>query len=152
MWLWTSGCVETTHPTTHADPIYVVDGIVHYAVANMPGAVARTSTFALNNGPCAGADDRQPGLGRLHRGGPWLCVRVNVANGRITYEAVARRTARLPARLIRARARRAELLSVLRLEHLDAVPKITDKTMRLLSQLLEVSLVQTLQEPQRDGQ
>jgi alanine dehydrogenase len=43
------GCAETSHATTHADPTYVVDGVVHYAVANMPGAVARTSTFALNN-------------------------------------------------------------------------------------------------------
>ncbi len=42
------GCVETSHPTTHSDPTYVVDGVVHYCVANMPGAVARTSTFALN--------------------------------------------------------------------------------------------------------
>jgi alanine dehydrogenase len=43
------GCFETSHPTTHAEPTFVVDGIVHYCVANMPGAVARTSTFALNN-------------------------------------------------------------------------------------------------------
>lgn len=43
------GCFETSHATTHADPTYVVDGIVHYCVANMPGAVARTSTYALNN-------------------------------------------------------------------------------------------------------
>ena len=43
------GCVETCHPTTHDDPIYVVDGVIHYCVANMPGAVARTSTFALTN-------------------------------------------------------------------------------------------------------
>jgi alanine dehydrogenase len=43
------GCVETAHATTHADPIYTVDGVIHYCVANMPGAVARTSTFALNN-------------------------------------------------------------------------------------------------------
>jgi alanine dehydrogenase len=43
------GCVETARPTTHSDPIFVVDGVVHYCVANMPGAVARTSTFALNN-------------------------------------------------------------------------------------------------------
>ncbi len=43
------GCFETSHATTHADPTYVVDGIIHYCVANMPGAVARTSTFALNN-------------------------------------------------------------------------------------------------------
>jgi alanine dehydrogenase len=43
------GCFETSRPTTHSDPTYVVDGVVHYCVANMPGAVARTSTFALNN-------------------------------------------------------------------------------------------------------
>ncbi len=43
------GCVETTHPTTHSDPTFVVDGVIHYCVANMPGAVPRTSTFALNN-------------------------------------------------------------------------------------------------------
>ncbi|MEZ5764867.1 MAG: alanine dehydrogenase [Xanthobacteraceae bacterium] len=43
------GCCETSHPTTHSDPTYVVDGVVHYCVTNMPGAVARTSTFALNN-------------------------------------------------------------------------------------------------------
>jgi len=43
------GCAETSHPTTHTDPIYIVDGVAHYCVANMPGAVARTSTFALNN-------------------------------------------------------------------------------------------------------
>lgn len=43
------GCCETSHATTHSDPTYVVDGVIHYCVANMPGAVARTSTFALNN-------------------------------------------------------------------------------------------------------
>jgi alanine dehydrogenase len=43
------GCFETSHPTTHANPTYVIDGVVHYCVANMPGAVARTSTYALNN-------------------------------------------------------------------------------------------------------
>ncbi|MBI1273488.1 MAG: alanine dehydrogenase [Alphaproteobacteria bacterium] len=43
------GCVETARPTTHADPVYTVDGVIHYCVANMPGGVARTSTFALNN-------------------------------------------------------------------------------------------------------
>jgi len=43
------GCLETTHPTTHSDPVYEVDGVIHYCVANMPGAVPRTSTFALNN-------------------------------------------------------------------------------------------------------
>jgi alanine dehydrogenase len=43
------GCAETSRPTTHSDPIYLVDDVVHYCVTNMPGAVARTSTFALNN-------------------------------------------------------------------------------------------------------
>ncbi len=43
------GCVETTHPTTHAEPTFLVDDVVHYGVANMPGAVPRTSTFALVN-------------------------------------------------------------------------------------------------------
>jgi alanine dehydrogenase len=43
------GCCETTHPTTHSEPTYVVDGVVHYCVANMPGAYARTATFALTN-------------------------------------------------------------------------------------------------------
>ena len=43
------GCAETSHATTHADPVYIVDNVVHYCVANMPGAVARTSTMALNN-------------------------------------------------------------------------------------------------------
>ena len=43
------GCFETSHATTHDDPVYVVDGVIHYCVANMPGAVARTSAFALNN-------------------------------------------------------------------------------------------------------
>jgi alanine dehydrogenase len=43
------GCAETSRPTTHSNPTFVVDGVVHYCVANMPGAVARTSTFALNN-------------------------------------------------------------------------------------------------------
>jgi alanine dehydrogenase len=43
------GCVETSRPTTHSDPVFEVDGVIHYCVANMPGAVPRTSTFALNN-------------------------------------------------------------------------------------------------------
>jgi len=43
------GCTETSRPTTHSDPVYEVDGIIHYCVANMPGAVPRTSTFALTN-------------------------------------------------------------------------------------------------------
>ena len=47
------GCIETTHPTTHSDPTYYVEGVLHYCVANMPGAVPRTSTFALTNATLA---------------------------------------------------------------------------------------------------
>ena len=57
------GCFETSHPTTHDEPTFVVDGIVHYCVANMPGAVARTSTYALNNVTLPHAlRDRRPGV------------------------------------------------------------------------------------------
>jgi len=84
------GCVEGARPTTHTDPVFVVDGIVHYCVANMPGAVARTSTFALNNATLpyvlalankgwkkALADDAQFRTG------------LNVADGKITHASVA---------------------------------------------------------------
>jgi alanine dehydrogenase len=84
------GCFETSRPTTHSDPIYEVDGIVHYCVANMPGAVPVTSTFALTNVTLpyveaiadhgfreAVARDRALGRG------------VNVVEGKLTYEAVA---------------------------------------------------------------
>ena len=85
------GCFETSHATTHADPTYVVDGVVHYCVANMPGAVARTSTFALNNATIghalALADKgwRQAMRDNLH-----LREGLNVANGQVTCEPVAR--------------------------------------------------------------
>ena len=46
------GCFETSRPTTHAQPTFIIDGVVHYRVTNMPGAVSRTSTFALNNATC----------------------------------------------------------------------------------------------------
>ena len=84
------GCFETSHATTHADPIYVLDGVVHYCVANMPGAVPRTSTYALNNATLphllaiadkgwkkALADDEN-----LKNG-------LNVCQGKVTYKAVA---------------------------------------------------------------
>ena len=67
------GCFETSHATTHADPTFVVDGVVHYCVANMPGAVARTSTFALNNATIGHAlAHRRQGLetGRARRPAP----------------------------------------------------------------------------------
>src|ERR671918_91733 len=85
------GCAETSRPTTHADPTYVVDGVVHYCVANMPGAVANTSTFALNNVTlpyvCAIADE---GYRQACLADPHLMAGLNVHRGRITHPAVAR--------------------------------------------------------------
>jgi alanine dehydrogenase len=84
------GCFETSHATTHADPTYIVDGIVHYAVANMPGAVARTSTYALNNVTLPHAL-RIADLGwkAALRADPYLAEGLNVWNGHITCEPVA---------------------------------------------------------------
>ena len=85
------GCFETSHPTTHAEPTYVVDGVVHYCVANMPGAVARTSTFALNNatiGHAVALADK--GWKQALRDDAHLRMGLNVAEGKVTYEAVAR--------------------------------------------------------------
>jgi alanine dehydrogenase len=84
------GCFETSRATTHADPVYVIDGIVHYCVANMPGAVARTSTFALNNATL-------PFVLRLADHGataamaadPHLAEGLNVSGGEIRHAAVA---------------------------------------------------------------
>ncbi|RME29082.1 MAG: alanine dehydrogenase [Deltaproteobacteria bacterium] len=84
------GCVETTHATTHADPTYIVDGIVHYGVANMPGAVARTSTFALNNATLRyGLELADKGWERAIAENEALRKGLNVCKGRITYKAVA---------------------------------------------------------------
>jgi len=85
------GCFETSHATTHADPTYVVDGIVHYCVANMPGAVPRTSAFALNNAtlPFALAI-ADKGARQAMLDNPHLLAGLNVCNGKVTYEDVAR--------------------------------------------------------------
>jgi alanine dehydrogenase len=85
------GCFESSRPTTHADPTYVVDGVVHYCVTNMPGAVPRTSTFALTNATLpyvrALADfGWRKSLGR----DPGFAAGLNVHEGAITHEAVAR--------------------------------------------------------------
>jgi alanine dehydrogenase len=85
------GCFETSRPTTHADPTYVVDGVIHYCVANMPGAVARTSTFALNNATIAhGLALADMGWQAAMRANPHLKAGLNVAAGKVTFEAVAR--------------------------------------------------------------
>ncbi len=84
------GCFETSHATTHADPTYVIDGIVHYCFANMPGAVARTSTYALNNVTLPHAL-RIADLGwqGALKANPHLANGLNVHGGKVTYEAVA---------------------------------------------------------------
>ena len=84
------GCFETSHATTHAEPTYVVDGVVHYCVANMPGAVARTSTFALNNatiGHALALADK--GWKQAMQDDVHLRHGLNVAEGKVTYAAVA---------------------------------------------------------------
>jgi alanine dehydrogenase len=84
------GCFETSRPTTHADPVYVVDGITHYCVANMPGAVPHTATYALNNAtlPYVLAVADQGWRSALERD-PHLRNGLNVCAGRITNAAVA---------------------------------------------------------------
>ncbi len=85
------GCFETSHPTTHADPTFVVDGVVHYCVANMPGAVARTSTFALNNATIGHAVAlATKGWRQAMRDDPHLKSGLNVCEGKVTYAAVAK--------------------------------------------------------------
>ena len=85
------GCFETSHATTHADPTYVVDDIVHYCVANMPGAVPRTSTFALTNATLPFVKSlANLGWVEALRKDPHLANGLNVTSGRVTYEAVAR--------------------------------------------------------------
>ncbi|MGE0711589.1 MAG: alanine dehydrogenase [Planctomycetota bacterium] len=85
------GCVETTRPTTHEDPTYVVDGVVHYCVANMPGAVGRTSTFALTNAtlPYALRIANAGGAVPVARKDPNVAKGVNVIDGKVTCQPVA---------------------------------------------------------------
>lgn len=84
------GCFETTKPTTHSEPVYVVDGVVHYCVANMPGIVPRTSTLALTNATLPYmvrlASD---GVDRAIRADPGLAKGVNVKDGLVTCQGVA---------------------------------------------------------------
>lgn len=84
------GCFETSHPTTHQDPVYEIDGIVHYAVANIPGAVARTSTFALTNATIPYA------LKLADKGWKQACKEnhdllegLNIVDGKVVYKGVA---------------------------------------------------------------
>ncbi|CAG9185610.1 alanine dehydrogenase [Cupriavidus pinatubonensis] len=84
------GCFETSRPTSHSDPTYVVDGVLHYCVTNMPAAVARTSTFALNNatiGYAMALADK--GWSRALKEDPCLRAGLNICQGNVTYAAVA---------------------------------------------------------------
>jgi alanine dehydrogenase len=84
------GCFETSKATTHGDPIYVVDGVVHYCVANMPGAVPRTSTMALTNATLPYAVEiANKGWKAAMKGNNEIKLGANVINGKITYKAVA---------------------------------------------------------------
>jgi alanine dehydrogenase len=84
------GCFETTHPTTHTAPTYEVDGIIHYCVANMPGAVPITSTYALTNATLPYTLDLAThGAIAAVQQSPGLRLGVNVAGGQVTYEPVA---------------------------------------------------------------
>jgi alanine dehydrogenase len=84
------GCIETTHPTTHSDPTYYVEGVLHYCVANMPGAVPRTSTFALTNATLPYAVKlANKGFFDAIRSDENLKAGVNTYAGHCTYEAVA---------------------------------------------------------------
>ncbi len=84
------GCCETTRPTTHSNPTYEVDGVLHYAVTNMPGAVGRTSTFALTNATLSYAI-RLANLGykAAAKADPGLANGINLQEGRVTNQAVA---------------------------------------------------------------
>ncbi|WP_035587457.1 alanine dehydrogenase [Hippea jasoniae] len=85
------GCVETSHPTTHADPVYEVDGVLHYCVANMPGAYARTSTFALTNSTLPFALlIADLGWKEAAKRYPAIKKGLNVVKGKITCEPVAK--------------------------------------------------------------
>jgi alanine dehydrogenase len=84
------GCVETARPTTHSNPVYEVDGILHYCVANMPGGVPNTSTRALTNATLPYVEAiAEHGLAEAVAQDQALAQGVNVLGGRITYEAVA---------------------------------------------------------------
>jgi len=87
------GCFETSHVTTHADPTYVVDDVVHYCVGNMPGAVPRTSTYALTNVTLPYAlDIANKGVERAVQEDPALALGVNTWDGHVTNEGVAAAT------------------------------------------------------------
>jgi alanine dehydrogenase len=87
------GCFETSRPTTHSDPVYEVDGVLHYCVANMPGAVPVTSTRALTNATLPYVlHVADAGVSQASRENPGLAKGVNVVAGKVTYQPVAEAT------------------------------------------------------------
>lgn len=84
------GCIETSRPTTHAEPTFVVDGVVHYCVTNMPGAAPRTAAFGLNNATLPFVLQlANKGLVKALKDDKHLAQGVNISQGKVTYEAVA---------------------------------------------------------------
>ena len=84
------GCFETSRATTHDDPVFLEEGVIHYCVANMPGAVARTSAFALNNATLPFVLNlANKGSARAMSDDPHLAAGLNVAGGQIRHQAVA---------------------------------------------------------------
>ena len=84
------GCVETSKPTTHGDPTYIVDDVVHYCVANMPGGVPRTSTLALNKATLPFLTKlANDGYQKALKDDPNFLAGLNVHKGQVTYKAVA---------------------------------------------------------------
>jgi alanine dehydrogenase len=89
--VYLGGCIETTRPATHSDPVHVIEGILHYGVTNIPGAVPRTSTYALSNATLPYIMSMaEKGIMVALFEDPALAKGVNVHKGKITYEAVAR--------------------------------------------------------------
>jgi alanine dehydrogenase len=84
------GCIETARPTTHDDPIYEVDGIIHYCVANMPGAVSMTSTIALTNATLPYAIEiADKGIRKAALDNPEVAQGINIIDGQVIYPGVA---------------------------------------------------------------
>jgi len=84
------GCIETSKPTSHSDPYYIDEGVVHYCVTNMPGAVARTSTFALNNATLPNIVAlAEQGAKKAMQADAHLRAGLNIYQGKVTYQAVA---------------------------------------------------------------
>ncbi len=102
------GCFETSRPTTHSDPTYEVDGVTHYCVANMPGAVPITSTYALTNATLPYVlHVADAGVERASRENPGLAKGVNVVGGKVCYAPVAEATGQPYTELFEALGARA---------------------------------------------